>query len=105
MWKSDNQGIKEVTFILIGGSGGDADMCREVQNHLSGDFEEVESDGGAGRGADTWRGAESHGDVEQVVPHPRVVDKNWEGYLGSEGSQPYTRPPSPGIHHQEDKSP
>ena len=73
-------------------------MCREVQNHLSGDFGEVESDGGAGRGADTWRGAESHGDVEQVVPHPRVVDKNWEGCLGGKG-------PSPRFHCKEVKSP
>ena len=25
------------------------------------------------------------GDVEQAVSHPCIVDKNWEGHLGSEG--------------------
>ena len=30
------------------------------------------------------RGAE----MEWAVPHPYVVDKNWEGYLESEESQP-----------------
>ena len=35
----------------------------------------------------------------------RVVDKNWEGYHRSEGSQPHTGPPSPGFQCQEDKSP
>ena len=24
---------------------------------------------------------------KQVVPHPGVVDKNWEGYFGSKGSR------------------
>ena len=28
------------------------------------------------------------GDVEWIVPHQPVVDKNWEGDLGSEGSSP-----------------
>ena len=48
-----------------------------------------------------------HGDamVEQVVPHSHVVDKNWEGYLGSEGSQHQDRPHSPGFQHQADKAP
>ena len=57
VWKSDNQGFKEVTFIQTGR-----------------------------RDRDMWRGAERHGDVEWVVPHPRVVDKNWEGYLRGKGS-------------------
>ena len=29
----------------------------------------------------------------QVVPHSCVVDKNWEGYLGNEQSQPQTSQP------------
>ena len=44
-------------------------------------------------GAEMWRQAETHRDtvwcreaVEQVAPHSHVVDKNWEEYLGSEGS-------------------
>ena len=44
-------------------------------------------------------------EMEQVVPHPRVVDKNQEGYLRSERSQPHIRPRSPGFQCQEDKSP
>ena len=32
-----------------------------------------------------------------LVPHTCVVDKNWEGYLRSEGSPPHTRPSSPGF--------
>ena len=40
----------------------------------------------------------------RLVPHRHVVDENWEGYLGSEESQPHTRPPSPGFQCQEDKS-
>ena len=35
-----------------------------------------------------------HGGVEPIVLHSRVVDKNQEGYLGSEESQPHTRPHS-----------
>ena len=40
-----------------------------------------------------------------VVPHPHVVDKNREGHLGSKRFQPRGRPHSPGLRHQEDKSP
>ena len=29
-----------------------------------------------------------------LVPHLCVVDKNWEGYLRSEGSQAHSRPPT-----------
>ena len=43
--------------------------------------------------------------VEEAVPHSRVVDKNQEGHLGSERSQPPDRPHSPGFQHQEDKPP
>ena len=47
---------------------------------------------------DTWRGGEAQRGAETWnVPYPHVVDKNWEGYLGSEGTQPQTRPPSPGF--------
>ena len=59
-----------------------------------------------------WRWEERYGDpawhrklAEQVVPHSHVVDKNQEGYLGSEGSQPQARPHSSGFQHQGDKSP
>ena len=58
------------------------------------------------------RWVERHGDAVwhreaagQVVPHAHVVDKNQEGYLRNEGSQPQARPHSPGFQHQEDKSP
>ena len=47
VWKSDNHGTEEVTFIQMDKRGGDA----------------------------KW-----------VVPHPCVVDKNWEGYLRSKQS-------------------
>ena len=44
-------------------------------------------------------------DTEQAGPH---IDmrwlKIWEAYLGSEQSQPHTRPPSQGFQCQEDKS-
>ena len=43
--------------------------------------------------------------VEWEAPHSRVVDKNWEGYLGSEGSLPQTRLHNPGFQCWEDKSP
>ena len=59
VWKSNNQGIKEATFIQIGRRGRDPEKLGEMQ-----------------------RGAERHGDVEPVVLYPSVVDKNWEGYLG-----------------------
>ena len=47
-----------------------------------------------------WRYMERHGVTEmrkhgRVVPHPRVVSKNREGYLGRKGSQPHARSPSP----------
>ena len=54
-----------------------------------------------------WRG-EAVAVVEQaqaVVHHSYIVDKNQEGYLGREQSQPQARPHSPGFQHQEDKSP
>ena len=35
--------------------------------------------------------------VEQAVPHSPVVDKNWEGHLGSELSQAQARPYIPGF--------
>ena len=41
----------------------------------------------------------------QVVPHSRVVDKNWEGYLGSERSHPQVRVHSIGFQCWEDKNP
>ena len=53
-----------------------------------------------------WRQVERCGEVVgQAVPRSHVMDKNQEGYLGSEGFQPQTRPPSPGFQHQNDKSP
>ena len=57
------------------------------------------------RGMKSWSDAERHAEVEWVVPHPRVVDKNWEGYLRSEGSSSQTRLPSSGFQCHEDKSP
>ena len=39
------------------------------------------------------REVERHGDVEQVVPNPYVMDKNQEGYPRSERSQPQTTQP------------
>ena len=81
IWKSNNQGFKEVTFTQTGGRGRDA-----------------EARGEALRGGGMWR-------CEWAVSHPHVVDKNQEGYLGSEGSQTQTRPPSLGFQLQEDKSP
>ena len=53
----------------------------------------------------TRRDVQRHGDAEQVAPPPRVVDKNREGNLRSEGSQPHIRPLSLGFQHQEDKFP
>ena len=53
------------------------------------------------------RDVERHREVrrqEWVVPHPQVVDKNWEEYIGREGSQSQTRSLSPGFQHQEDVS-
>ena len=57
------------------------------------------------RGVERWNGLERYRNTKQAVPHPHVVDKYWEGYLGSEGSQPQTRPPSPGFQYQEGKPP
>ena len=45
-----------------------------------------------------YRGTES----EWAVPQTHVVDKNKEGHLGSEGSQPQTRTPNPGLQCQKD---
>ena len=44
------------------------------------------------------------GDTEEAIPHPHVVDKNWDRCLRSEGSQPHTRHLSPGFQCQEDRS-
>ena len=43
--------------------------------------------------------------MKQEVPHPHVMDKNWEGYLKNEVSQLHTRPPSSVFQCQEDKPP
>ena len=72
VWKSDNQGIKEITFIQQGRRGGDT---------------------------------RRHTGTEWAVTHLCVLDKNWERSLRSKGSQPNTRPPSPGFQCREDKSP
>ena len=58
----------------------------------------LRQEGSRQRHGEAWR-------HRMAVPHSHVVDKNQEGYLGSEGSQPENRPPSPGFQHQEDKSP
>ena len=45
-----------------------------------------EAERGAERRGDAEHRMERHGDAwrqERVVPHPCVVDKNQEGYLGS----------------------
>ena len=39
--------------------------------------------------------------VEWAVPNSCMVDKNQERYLRSKGSQPQTRPHSPGFQHRE----
>ena len=49
--------------------------------------------------------AQRHEDEEWVVPHPRMVGKNQEGYLRSKESQVHTRTPSPGFQCRENKSP
>ena len=41
---------------------------------------------------------------EWAVPHPHVVDKNWEGHLRNKGSQPQSKPSSPEFLGQKDKS-
>ena len=58
-------------------------------------------------GADMWRHAERRRDLEMQnrQSHTRVVDKNWEGFLESKGSQPHIRSPSPGFQCLGDKSP
>ena len=43
--------------------------------------------------------------AECAVPRSRVVDKDREGHLRIEGSQPPARPHSPGFQRQEDKAP
>ena len=45
------------------------------------------------RYAERCREVERHGDVEQVVPNPYVMDKNQEGYPRSERSQPQITQP------------
>ena len=45
-----------------------------------------------------------YGDRELGGPNPTCGGYKMEGYLGSRGSQPHTRQPSPGSQHQEDKS-
>ena len=55
------------------------------------------------RCGEAWRCMQSSRGAEWAVPQSGVLNKNCEGYLGSEGSQ--TRPPSPGSHRQEEKSP
>ena len=93
VWKANNHGFKEGTFIPTGRSGRDVERCGEVW-----------------RSVETWSGAEGSGetqrgrDVEWAVPHSRVVGKSWEGYLRSKGSQSQARPPSPGFQCHEDKS-
>ena len=42
--------------------------------------------------------------AEKAVPHLCVVDKNQEGYLGSEQSQTQERLHSPGFQHQGNKA-
>ena len=60
------------------------------------------------------RHVESCGEVERCKeaqrhgtggPTSMGGGKNQDGYLGSEGSQPQSRLPSPGFQYQEDKSP
>ena len=41
--------------------------------------------------------------ADWMVPHSHMVDKNQEGYLGSEQSQPQARPHNPEFQCQEDK--
>ena len=57
--------------------------------------------GGEGqRGMELWEWQErQRNEAEELaVPHSHVVDKNWEGYLGIQESQPQTRPlSSPGF--------
>ena len=53
VWKSNNQGFKEATFIQMDRRGG-----------------------GTGRGLERWKDTERHGNTNQAVPYPRVVDKN-----------------------------
>ena len=73
-----HQGFKEATFILMGRRSGHVEIGRE-----------------AAVGAEQAR----------VVTHSGVVDKNQEGYLHSERSQPQKRPYNPELQHQKDKSP
>ena len=89
VWKSNNQGFKEATFIETmrgGGRGGDTEMVQ--------------------RGKETQCGMERQAAKQALAaPHSCVVDKNQEGYLGSEQSQPQARPHSTGFRDQEHKSP
>ena len=56
------------------------------------------------RGGKRESGWKGHGVVEQVVPHSHAVDKNWEGYLGSQQSQLQARLHNLGFQCQEDKA-
>ena len=73
VWKSDNQGFKEATFIQMAKRRGDADMSREAERLRQ-----------AQRGMKTQSGMERHGDMEYAVPHPRVVDKQGVIHLEQE---------------------
>ena len=57
-----NQGFIEATFTQMGKRGRDLEMCRDVQRCRMG-----------------------------IIPNPHGGGINWEGYLGSEKSQPPTR--------------
>ena len=78
MWKSNNQGFKEDTFIQTGRRDRDMVWHGEVEVVMV---------------------------AEWAVPHSLVVNKNWERNLGSKRSQPQARLHSLGFQHQEDKSP
>ena len=75
VWQSDNQVLKEATFIQMDRSGGNSETCREVQKV-------GEEEGGMETESDKGR----HGDMVWLIPHPLVLDKSWEEYLRSEGS-------------------
>ena len=55
-------------------------------------------------GEAVWHGeAVEAKELSWVVLHLRVMDKNQEGYLGSEQSQLQAKPYIPGFQPQEDK--
>ena len=85
--KSNNQGLKEATFIQMGRRGGDVERGREAQKGTMPQRQCGEA-------------------AELAVPHSHVVDKNWEGYFRCTGLLAQTRlPSSPGFQHLKDKSP